>query len=597
MSAALWLRCTAWLGALVPARLRENKMQSFVATCVMVSATLWLCTFFASFEEAMATSTMAVTLMLAVLAVYRGVSLQTCIRWVLWMTLATLAYAVWGTGGIFSPYLAWLPVVPVVAFFLVGQRQGLWWTGVVFVFVAGAAYATAHAWLDPRFALDGGFAIRALITNLVVPLTLILAPLLYDNLYNRGLLTSKERTHALELKKQELLRASEIREHFIANVSHELRTPMNAILGFNAMLLSRVQDRPEALRILNHTRQSADHLLTVINDVLDHSQLQAGQLSVHAETFALRDTVHSAFGLFQLRVQSMRIDYRCTIDADVPVWVKTDRHRLMQVLVNLLGNAIKFTHQGHVHLRVRAHDNGVRFLVEDTGIGIAKEQRAHIFERFSQANASIQNRYGGNGLGLSISQQLVSLLGGEIGFDSEPGAGAVFWFDVPLREVPAPGAGPVTAGVVHASADRALRILVVDDHPMNRLLIRHILRNAWPNSVLVEADNGLKALQALKTQAFDVVLMDMVMPEMDGIEATRSLRMAMPAPVCNTPVLGLTANVNPQDLVRFEAAGVNTVLLKPFDQEQLCQQVENLVRLNTAAKDAPQSGQAVRVTG
>ena len=588
MSAVFWPRCSAWLTARVPMRLRENRMQSFVATCAMVSATLWTCTFFAPFAEAMATAVMAVTLILAVLAVYLGVSLQTCIRWVLCMTLVALAYAVWGTGGIFSPYLAWLSVVPVAAFFLVGQRQGLWWAGVVAVFLALAAYATAHAWLDPRFILDANMAPRAFATNLVVPLTLLLAPLLYDNLYKRGLITSKERTHALELKKQELLRASEVREHFIATVSHELRTPMNAILGFNAMLLSRVQDRPEALRILNHTRQSADHLLTVINDVLDHSQLQAGQLSIHSETFALRDTVQSAFGLFQMRVQSMRIDYHCIIDADVPVWVKTDRHRLMQVLVNLIGNAIKFTHQGHVYLRVRAHDNGVRFLVEDTGIGIAKEQRSHIFERFSQANDSIQNRYGGNGLGLSISQRLVQLLGGEIGFDSEPGGGAVFWFDLPLREVVAPSSGPVAAGVVHASADRALRFLVVDDHPMNRLLVRQILRNAWQNSILVEADTGLKALQALTTQTFDVVLMDMVMPEMDGIEATRSLRMAMPMPACQTPVLGLTANVNPQDLLRFQAAGVNAVLLKPFDQEQLCQHVENLVALHATTNDAAQ---------
>jgi len=293
--------------------------------------------------------------------------------------------------------------------------------------------------------------------------------------------------------------------------------------------------------------------------------------------------VQSAFGLFHLRVQSMRIDYHCTIDDDVPVWVKTDRHRLMQVLVNLLGNAIKFTHQGHVHLRVRAHDNGVRFLVEDTGIGIAQDQRAHIFERFSQANANIQNRYGGNGLGLSISQRLVHTLGGEIGFDSELGRGAVFWFDLPLREVPAPREGTIPSGRVHATADRPLRFLVADDHPMNRLLIRHILHNTWKNCVWVEADTGLKAVQALKTQAFDVVLMDMVMPEMDGIEATRTLRMALPVPACNTPVLGLTANVNPQDLRRFEAAGVNAVLLKPFDQEQLCQQVETLLAANTQA--------------
>ncbi len=573
---ALLSRLDGWR-AFTPARLRENNMQAFVGTCFVVSLALWICAAFGARAPALAAGFMASVLMLAAAAVCLGLRLRTCIQVVLCLAVGDLAYAAWATGGIYSPFLAWLTVLPVVAFHMLGRQQGLCWAGWVAVFVAGAAYATAHQGLDPSFVLDASFAPLAFVTNWVVPLTLMLGPLFYDQLYKRSVLTSKDRTQALELKKQELLRASEIREHFIATVSHELRTPMNAILGFNAMLLSRVQDREQAVKILNHTRQSADHLLTVINDVLDYTQLQAGQLSVHKETFALRDTVNSAFGLFHVRVQSMRIAYDCVIDPDVPVWVYSDRHRLMQVLVNLLGNAIKFTHQGHVTLRVRAHDNGVRFLVEDTGIGIAREQRTRMFQRFSQADDSIQRRYGGNGLGLSISQRLVNALGGDIDFESEPGRGAVFWFDLPLREVVAPSVGPLQKGASHASADRALRFLVVDDHPMNRLLMRQILQNTWKHCVLVEAENGIKALQALKTQAFDVVLMDMVMPEMDGIEATHNLRMALPAPACQTPVLGLTANVNPQDLARFQAAGVNTVLLKPFDQDRLCQQVELLL--------------------
>ena len=573
----------AWLSrrdgwrVFIPARWQENNMQAFAGTCSVVSVALWICAVFGAHAQALASGFMAIVLMLAVAAVCWGLRFRTCIQVVLCLALGDLAYAAWCTGGLYSPFLAWLTALPVVAFHLLGRQQGLCWAGLVAVFVAGAAYASAHQGLEPSFVLNDAFAPLAFITNLVVPLTLMLGPLFYDKLYKRSVLTSKERTQALELKKQELLRASQVREHFIATVSHELRTPMNAILGFNAMLLSRVQDREQAVKILNHTRQSADHLLTVINDVLDYSQLQAGHLSVHKETFALRDTVNSAFGLFHVRVQSMRIAYDCVIDPDVPVWVYSDRHRLMQVLVNLLGNAIKFTHQGHVTLRVRAHDNGVRFLVEDSGIGIAREQRGRIFQRFSQADDSIQSRYGGNGLGLSISQRLVNALGGDIDFESEPGRGAVFWFDLPLREALAPHFVPAQVGVPHVSADRALRFLVVDDHPMNRLLMRQILQNTWKHCVLVEVENGIKALQALKTQAFDVVLMDMVMPEMDGIEATHNLRMALPAPACHTPVLGLTANVNPQDLARFQAAGVNTVLLKPFDQDRLCQQVEALL--------------------
>jgi signal transduction histidine kinase/ActR/RegA family two-component response regulator len=572
-----WHRLMDWLAACVPARLRENKMQSFVLSSLLVIVGWLLCAALGAPAQTLGASAIVLAQVVGLLALYKGVSLRTCIQHVLWVGLVALCYIAWSTGGLFSPFLAWLTMVPVISFHLVGRRQGLWWTGGVYALVLCMAYANAQGLLEPAFVLSEGLAWTSLIINLVVPVALMLVPMLYDKLYKRGLQTSKERTLALEQKRQELLRASEIREHFISIVSHELRTPMNAILGFNAMLLSRVQDRPEALKILNHTRQSADHLLTVINDVLDYSQLQAGQLSVHTETFALRDTVNNAFGLFHLRVQSMRIDYYCIIDPDVPVWVKTDRHRLMQVLVNLLGNAIKFTHQGHVILRVRAHDNGVRFLVEDSGIGISAAQRGRIFQRFSQADSGIQNRYGGNGLGLSISQRLVALLGGEIGFESEPGRGAVFWFDLPLREVAAPTTGQTHHGAVHETVDAPLRFLVVDDHPINRLLIRQILHNTWKNCVLVEAENGLKALHALKSQPFDVVLMDMVMPEMDGIEATQSLRKALPPPACNTPVLGLTANVNPQDLARFEAAGVNAVLLKPFDQDKLCHQVEALV--------------------
>jgi signal transduction histidine kinase len=150
---------------------------------------------------------------------------------------------------------------------------------------------------------------------------------------------------------------------------------MNAILGFNNLLLSRTTDNPQALKILNHTRQSADHLLTVINDVLDYSQLQAGKIKVQSETFALRDTVHSAFDLFAQRVESMHLNYTCTIDDTVPQWVYADRHRLMQVLVNLLGNAIKFTHQGHVTLHVRQQPLCVHFSVNDSGIGISQAQQ------------------------------------------------------------------------------------------------------------------------------------------------------------------------------------------------------------------------------
>jgi CheY-like chemotaxis protein len=248
----------------------------------------------------------------------------------------------------------------------------------------------------------------------------------------------------------------------------------------------------------------------------------------------------------------------------------------MQILVNLLGNAIKFTHQGFVHLHVMRQDGGVLFSIKDSGIGIAPELQPHIFERFSQGQ-EVQARFGGNGLGLSISKRLVELMGGRIGFESTQGQGAHFWFYLPLQaQTPETTANSLQVGV-DASADVAYQFLVVDDHPINRLLARQILQKHWKNSKVVEVDNGIKALAELQAHHFDLVLMDMVMPEMDGIEATQRLRQELQGDAAKIPVLGLTANVNPNDLERFAKAGVDDTVLKPFDQYKLCEQVQHLL--------------------
>jgi signal transduction histidine kinase/ActR/RegA family two-component response regulator len=493
--------------------------------------------------------------------------------------LLQVSYAAWMSGGIFSPRMAWMTVIPLVPFYAVSRRAGFGWLLMVLTVEVVMSYITWQGWLPANPTLGAAQIMSSFASYSVVTLMLITVPFLYDNSSREAYNASLQRNLELEEKRRELLRTSALREQFIATVSHELRTPMNAILGFNNMLLGRVSENPQALKILNHTRQSADHLLTVINDVLDYSQLQAGKINVQAETFALRDTVNTAFDLFAQRVESMHLAYSCTIDDNVPQWVRADRHRLMQILVNLLGNAIKFTHQGHVILSVRCQPLCVLFSVRDSGIGIPEAQQPKIFQRFVQAEDDTQSRYGGNGLGLSITQRLVELMGGHIGFESKPGQGSMFWFTLPLVEVAAPMAETSQAKVTSAPAQTQTvpRFLVVDDHPINRLLVRQILKNNWPNCELVEADNGLKALDALRQQDFDVILMDMVMPEMDGIEATTALRLTFDQPMRDTPVLGLTANVNPLDLERFAAAGVSAVVLKPFDAAKVCAQVEEML--------------------
>jgi CheY-like chemotaxis protein len=312
-------------------------------------------------------------------------------------------------------------------------------------------------------------------------------------------------------------------------------------------------------------------------------------LTAHAETFALRETVRHAFDLFEPRVKSMHLTYRCEMADDVPEWVSTDRHRLMQILVNLLGNALKFTHQGEVVLRVQWENPGILFSVQDTGIGIPLEDQPRIFSRFIQAHGDIQKRYGGNGLGLAITQGLVELLQGQIGFDSTPGLGSRFWFRLPLQaQIPPHPAQPQAAKVLQ-SANQTWHFLVVDDHRLNRLLVKQVLTHAWPHSVVVEAENGAQALNLWRAQRFDLVFMDMLMPVMDGVQTTQAIRQSFTSHGL-APVIGLTANVNPQDLARFRDAGLSALLLKPFDPVQLCDEVEAL--LLRGARQAPQASQA-----
>jgi signal transduction histidine kinase/CheY-like chemotaxis protein len=570
---------TAWVVPRLPVRFREGRLPYLFFVVWLLIIVMVILAYITPYPNGVPVPlAFAFVLLVLQLLFIWGLPFLVAANLGLFAGFLQVTYAAWMSGGIFSPRMAWMTVIPLIPFYALSRRSGLGWLVAVLLDVVLMAYVTWQGWLPENPTLGVAQIMSSFASYSIVTLILITVPFLYDNLFRQAYQASLQRNLELEEKRKELLRTSALREQFIATVSHELRTPMNAILGFNNMLLARASDNPQALKILNHTRQSADHLLTVINDVLDYSQLQAGKINVQAETFALRDTVNTAFDLFAQRVESMHLQYSCNIDDNVPHWVRADRHRLMQILVNLLGNAIKFTHQGHVTLAVRRQPLCVHFSVRDSGIGIPEDQQPKIFQRFVQADDDIQSRYGGNGLGLSITQRLVELMGGHIGFESQSGKGSLFWFTLPLVEVSAPKVETPKTKMPSAPIEVAQRFLVVDDHPINRLLVRQILKNNWITCEIVEADNGLKAIEALRKQDFDVILMDMVMPEMDGIEATRALRFDFDQPMRDTPVLGLTANVNPQDLERFAEAGVSAVVLKPFDAVKVCTLVEEMLR-------------------
>jgi signal transduction histidine kinase len=378
------------LVAHLPVRYQHGKMPYVFLFVVVVIAVLLTYAFISPYPYAMVTfSSFAVCLALLLVMVNQGFSLNWAIHFGTGLGALILFYAVWASGGVHSPRLAWLLILPLTPFYVIGRRAGVFWLLAVMALQTVMVVANHLGWVQ---AFETGMAhvLSSFVTYSLVTCVLIVVPLMYDHMYRQALEESRNHQRELELKQEELEHTALMREHFIATVSHELRTPMNAILGFNALLLSRVQDKPEALNVLNHTRQSADHLMTVINDILDYSQLQTGELVIQPETFELRLVAEHAFELFKPRVESMELDYRLVLDPALPVWVHTDRHRLMQVLVNLLGNALKFTHQGSVVLRVDAVDSGVTFSVQDTGIGIAKERQDQIFKRFTQAENDTQ---------------------------------------------------------------------------------------------------------------------------------------------------------------------------------------------------------------
>ena len=577
-----------WLGgdwvALLPASFRSDKMP-FVFLCMMMLVVVSLT--FSLFNPYRHGSTMQVGFALLILGLlwlmHRGVALNTVLGLMCFLSVAYLFNAARVSGGVFSLRLVWLMLVPVMAYYVMGPAHGLLWLLVSWLTTLTLAWMT---WSGTGIELPVSgdqqdfYAFASIAINC---LTLMVVPLVYDRQHRRNLAESQARQNELEQTRIDLEHTQALREHFIAAVSHELRTPMNAILGFNSLLMSRTSDKPRAQQLLEHTRQSADHLMTVINDVLDYSQFLSGRLNAQQEVFNLHATIGHAFDLFAPKVQSMAIAYQLEVAPGVPTWVSGDRHRLMQILVNLLGNALKFTGQGHVRLHVVVHPEGLMFAVHDTGIGIASEDQTNLFGRFAQASQDIQRQYGGNGLGLAISHGLVQLLGGHMGFESELGRGSRFWFTLPLRASSAPE-HISSSDKPLVQADKAWRFLVVDDHRLNRLLVTQVLKNAWHQCTVVEAGDGLQALQALQTQDFDLVFMDLVMPELNGADTTQALR-AMPRPRGNTPVMGLTADVSPVDLANFRAAGINALLLKPFDPQQLVRESQALLLARPTPSD------------
>jgi len=376
----------------------------------------------------------------------------------------------------------------------------------------------------------------------------------------------------LDTSEKKLKEASRIQEQFVANISHEIRTPMNAILGFAGLLQKTGLDKNQH-EYVRSIRSSAENLLTIINDILDLSRIESGMMHIESLPFNLRELLDSLATMMNVKAISQNLYLTTEVDQSIPQILKGDAVRLTQILINLLSNALKFTHEGGVSIKVECQEKKeekvfVRFIISDTGIGVDPARQKNIFERFHQAQPETTRRYGGTGLGLSIVKQLVEIQNGTISIDSEPGRGSVFTVVLPYQisgetEITDASSSSV---LVAEPLLKKIRILVAEDNAMNQKLLQHLLAQWQIDFDMVQ--NGAAAVEVLeqRPRGYAMVLMDIQMPEMDGYTATEKIRHDLNLQL---PIIAMTAHALAGEKEKCLGAGMDDYISKPINQEQL----------------------------
>ncbi len=486
-------------------------------------------------------------------------------------------------GGVTSPSMVWLSIVPLLPMFSFESRRVVsFWLGVSFLSVLGMLALQLMGFIASR---PGETASDLMYGALTYTLLCYAEWSLIDAVDSMNVTTLRQVNRnnlSLQRLSQDLRQANAHKDQFLAIVSHEMRTPLNAVMGYLSLMSTDPNMEQESKEFVTGAQNSAAHLLTVINDLLDFSQIQNGKVAMNPQIFNLHTMLQTTHSTLSPRAIDLGLAYRVIIAPKVPEWVNADQHRLTQVLINLLGNALKFTQAGHVEMRVSympspdpSSCGKLLVSVEDSGPGIPLEAQKSIFEPFVQLPRADKGRASndalrGNGLGLSISDTLIKSHGGELRVDSTPGQGATFSFEIPVHVVTPPQKSAPIQEHIHTTP---VKLLIVDDHAVNRLVAKATIQRAMPNAQIEEAENGTTGLAKMTHTHYDLVLLDLVMPDIDGIEVMRRVRNTLPKPFKDVHVIALTANVAGDALEACKEVGIDEVMPKPFDRHSLINRV------------------------
>ncbi len=502
------------------------------------------------------------------------------------------------TGGVASPVLTWLAIIPLLPLFMGFRMGSLLAMVAAMASVIGLYIVQSRGWLpqlETQFTLQSfgegpstvdnawqtlSFAAGMFILMLLAQLALVQ---IYDTANEQHMRRLRQTNTRLETLSKNLKVASAHKDQFLAMVSHEMRTPLNAVMGYLGLLSSDTHLPEPADQYVKGARNSAAHLVTVINDLLDFSQIQQGKLVLNLQPVNLREMLASTHQTLSPRADQLGVSYPLDIDTNAPQWALVDAHRLAQIILNLLGNALKFTSQGQVRMHIGfepspdspKHGN-LTLRVEDTGTGMPASALENIFKPFVQLKISDNdlkagNALHGNGLGLAITRSLVQSHKGSISVESTVGMGSAFTVKLPIDVAEPPMArrpiDPSSANPIE------LDILVVDDHVTNRLVATASIKRGLPNALIDHAINGNDALTKMREHRYDLVLMDLIMPDISGTEVVRRIRDDTDHPYRDVPVIALTANVAEDAVKECLALGFREVLPKPFDRDILVQAI------------------------